>query len=131
MKRKFSSLAGLVCLVASFGAFAWSTGDFNESGNGGGKFAGNGPETCRGVYVIRLQGSPYYVGRSANVRSRLLDHINGRGSRKVADQLGKGQKLSYEYECLDSEVQAEAILIKQYGTGTAGNLRRESDPADW
>ena len=130
MKRANVLLVGLVLATGPLSAFAWSTGDFNEGGSGGDKFSGNGPDTCRGVYVVRLQGSPFYVGRSVNVRSRLLDHISGRGSRKIADQLGKGQKLTYEYECLDSVEQAEAILIKHYDTTKAGNLRRESDPAD-
>ena len=32
------------------------------------------------VYVLKLQGGRYYVGESFNIRTRLIDHMNGRGS---------------------------------------------------
>ena len=89
----------------------------------------NGP----GVYIIyRANGSPFYVGRSiVNIHDRLRCHATLAGSRKVREALGRGEILSFEWEEMASPHQAEAQLIAALGTRTAGNLRRETDPADW
>jgi excinuclease UvrABC nuclease subunit len=88
-----------------------------------------------GVYIIYLaNGSPFYVGRSiVSVRDRLCCHAAGRGSQRVAELLRRGEKLTFEWEEMMSAEQAEAQLIKGLGTRGRefGNLRRETDPADW
>jgi excinuclease UvrABC nuclease subunit len=83
-----------------------------------------------GIYIIYASnGEPYYVGRSrVNIRSRLMSHARGTGSQKVAMVLNSG--LLFEYEELLSVEQMEAQLIDAFGTTRAGNLRRETDPAD-
>jgi excinuclease UvrABC nuclease subunit len=89
----------------------------------------NGP----GVYVIyAADASPFYIGRSiVSIHARLYAHAAKRGSRKVTDALNSGKKLSFEWEELGSPHQAEAQLILALGTAKYGNLRRETDPADW
>jgi len=86
-----------------------------------------------GVYIIyRADGSPFYVGRSSvSVRDRLCCHATRSGSRKVREALDRGEMLSFEWEEMSSPHQAEAQLIAALGTRTAGNLTRETDPADW
>ena len=54
-----------------------------------------------------------------------------RGSLKIREALLRGEQLDFEWEELGSPHQAEAKLVKQLGAKTAGNLRRETDPADW
>jgi excinuclease UvrABC nuclease subunit len=86
-----------------------------------------------GVYIIyRRIGTPLYVGRSiVSIHNRLVVHAQKRGSRKVREALMRGEQLDFEWEELWSPHQAEGLLINQLGVITAGNLRRETDPADW
>lgn len=86
-----------------------------------------------GVYIIYLRnGPPFYVGRSrVNIRARLRRHVTRTGSRKITEALLKGTRLDFEFQDMASVEQAEAILIRGLGTITLGNLRRETDPADW
>jgi hypothetical protein len=85
------------------------------------------------VYIIYApDGSPFYIGRSiVSIHARLYAHAAKRGSRKITEALNRGQKLSFEWEELGSPHQAEAQLIQALGTTKFGNLRRETDPADW
>lgn len=86
-----------------------------------------------GVYIIyRKGGDAFYVGRSiVNIHDRLWAHATMRGSRKVKEALERGESLEFEWEELWSPHQAEAQLIIALGTTRYGNLRRETDPADW
>lgn len=86
-----------------------------------------------GVYIVyKKNGVPFYVGRSiVDIHNRLVAHTQRRGSRKIREALEQGEQLDFEWEELGSPHQAEAELIKQLGMLTAGNLRRETDPADW
>jgi predicted GIY-YIG superfamily endonuclease len=86
-----------------------------------------------GVYIIRLRGGiPFYVGRSRqDIHERLWRHVMGTGSRKVMEALSRHTPLEFEYQEMISVEQAEAILIRELGTSRLGNLRRETDPADW
>ena len=86
-----------------------------------------------GVYIIRLRdGTPFYVGRSRqDINERLWRHVTGTGSRKVMEALSKHTPLEFEYQQMISVEQAEAMLIRELGTIPLGNLRRETDPADW
>jgi hypothetical protein len=43
----------------------------------------------------------------------------------------QGIPLQFVCEEIPDPEQAEAILIKELGTLAYGNLRRETDPADW
>jgi excinuclease UvrABC nuclease subunit len=86
-----------------------------------------------GVYIIySAHGRPFYIGRSRiNIRRRLLCHATGCGSRKIRRARERGEALSFEWKEMLSPEQAEAQLIKALGTFAYGNLRRETDPADW
>ena len=86
-----------------------------------------------GVYIIYDgRGKPFYVGRSrVSIRDRLRCHAGRIGSRKVRDALNRGEKLTFEWEEMLSPEQAEAQLIAALGLVNLGNLRRETDPADW
>jgi excinuclease UvrABC nuclease subunit len=86
-----------------------------------------------GVYIIyAADRTPFYVGRSlVSIYDRLYCHATRRGSKKVREALNQGEILSFEWQELSSPHQAEAQLIAALGTVTAGNLRRETDPADW
>jgi excinuclease UvrABC nuclease subunit len=86
-----------------------------------------------GVYIIyTLDGQPVYVGRSwRNIRTRLLRHLHRRGNCNIALAIKHGIPLEFEWECMISVEQAEAILIKELGTCNFFNLRQETDPADW
>jgi excinuclease UvrABC nuclease subunit len=88
---------------------------------------------CSGVYIVYTKnGVPFYVGRSiVNIHARLVAHAQMRGSKKITDALRRGEQFDFEWQELYSPHQAEAILIAQLGVKTAGNLRRETDPADW
>jgi excinuclease UvrABC nuclease subunit len=83
-----------------------------------------------GVYIIYKGEQPFYIGRSrVSIRERLWRHLHNGGSQKVAAELKS--HLTFEYEEMWSESQAEAQLIEALGTVGLGNLRSESDPADW
>jgi excinuclease UvrABC nuclease subunit len=86
-----------------------------------------------GVYIVyKKDGTPFYVGRSTgNIHDRLVAHAQQRGSRKIREALLRGEQFDFEWEELGSPHQAEAELIRQLGVITAGNLRRETNPADW
>lgn len=86
-----------------------------------------------GVYIIYDgRGRPFYVGRSkVSIHNRLRCHAGRTGSRKVRDALIRGDNLTFEWQEMLSPEQAEAQLITTLGVFTAGNLRRETDPADW
>lgn len=85
-----------------------------------------------GIYIIYKNGRPFYIGRSiVNIHSRLCAHASGRGSRKIKECLVRGERLEFEWQELSSPHQAEAQLIAALGTVAYGNLRRETDPADW
>ncbi len=85
-----------------------------------------------GVYIIYRGNDPFYIGRSlVDVHRRLLAHAMKRGSRKVREALERGDSLHFEWEEILSAHQAEAELIRALGTINVGNLRRETDPADW
>ena len=85
-----------------------------------------------GVYIIYLRWYPFYVGRSrVDIRERLLRHVIGAGSTKVAEALGWHMLLEFEFEEMISPEQVEAELIQALGTRVLGNLRSETDPADW
>ncbi|HLJ15030.1 MAG TPA: GIY-YIG nuclease family protein [Bryobacteraceae bacterium] len=86
-----------------------------------------------GIYIIyKKDGTPYYVGRSrVDIFNRLWKHVHKLGSRKITEALDQGIRLDFEYQQMVSIEQAEAILIKELGVLRFGNLRRESDPADW
>jgi hypothetical protein len=62
---------------------------------------------------------------------RLWKHVHKAGSRKVREALETGMSLQFEYEEMISVEQVEATLIKELGVLRFGNLRRESDLADW
>jgi len=86
-----------------------------------------------GVYVVYQTqpggAKPFYVGRSkVSMHDRLLHHLRGTGSRKIA-AANKGN-LRFEYQSMISVEQAEAILIRELGTLEFANLRGETDPAD-
>lgn len=86
-----------------------------------------------GLYVIyKNDHTPFYVGRSrVNMFDRLWAHVNKRGSRKIKEALEQGIPLKFDYQEMISVEQAEAVLIKELGVLEYGNLRRETDPADW
>src|SRR5664279_1825077 len=85
-----------------------------------------------GVYIIYQEGDPFYVGRSrVSIFERLWKHVNGLGSRRIKVALDQGIALTFEYQEMMSVEQAEALLIREMGVFKFGNLRRESDPADW
>lgn len=86
-----------------------------------------------GVYIVyKKDGTPFYAGRSASsIHNRLVAHAQQRGSRKIREALVRGEQFDFEWEELGSPHQAEAELIKQLGVIAVGNLRRETDPADW
>ena len=92
----------------------------------------NGVPPAPGVYIVYLaDGTPSYVGRSIiDIRRRLIAHVHGRGSVKIRERLARGERLLFEWEELLSPHQAEAQLQKHLGV-CAGNLRQETDPADW
>ncbi|MGH9433484.1 MAG: hypothetical protein ACRD3T_18290, partial [Terriglobia bacterium] len=86
-----------------------------------------------GVYVVYQmplgKTKSFYVGRSReSMYDRLLHHLRGTGSRKIATANKAG--LVFEYQSMISVEQAEAILIRELNTRGFGNLRNETDPAD-
>ena len=131
MKPSFYIGAAFLALMVWPGeAKAWASGSVDERAVGRDKLKSDVAD-CRGIYIIFLNRSPYYVGMSnSSIRDRLIAHFSGRGSSRIAGQLDRGNDLSYEWMCLDNPEQAEAQLIKELGTSTEGNLRREIDPAD-
>lgn len=126
MRQLTIALLGTSLLSMATPAIAgWSVKDLTPDGV-------YGVPTCSGVYIILRNGNPYYVGRSrVNIYRRLKAHAGGYGSKKVAELLGKSDKLTVEYECLTSVEQMESQLINELGTDKLGNMRRETDPADW
>ena len=91
-----------------------------------------------GVYVIHEFNKPLYVGRSRDIRGRLLDHLAGRGNRYVAMAVRNNLYLIFTYLELWSEHQAEKALIEALGgpvlpgvgPSLLANLVSGSDPAD-
>jgi predicted GIY-YIG superfamily endonuclease len=127
MKLISMSLVSIVFagFIAQEARASWTTYSFDEQSMAY-------VSSCSGVYIIFTDGTPYYVGRSRrDISARLKSHLKGTGSRKVAGLLGKSYKLTMAYECLTSVEQMEAQLIKELGTDKLGNLRKETDPADW
>lgn len=87
---------------------------------------------CPGIYIIYDASTPFYVGRSTvGVRERLRRHLNGSGSRKVAELVAsRPNNLSVRYLCGDSPEQMEAQTILVLQTMGLGNIASVSDPAD-
>lgn len=84
-----------------------------------------------GVYIVYDLAGPIYVGRSRqDIHERIWRHLNGRGNRNLAMAMSLRADLTFEYECLLSPEQAEALLIQNLGVVKFANLRRETDPAD-
>src|SRR6267142_5563207 len=96
------------------------------------------PSGTWGVYVIHEFDRPLYVGRSKDIRGRLLDHLAERGNRYVAMAVKNGVYLTFTYLELWSEHQAEKALIEALGgpvlpgmgPSRLANLVSGSDPAD-
>jgi hypothetical protein len=55
------------------------------------------PPGTSGVYVIHEFDRPLYVGRSRDIRGRLLDHLAGRGNRYVAMAAKNNLYLTFTY----------------------------------
>jgi hypothetical protein len=83
---------------------------------------------CRGVYIISVGGTPFYVGKSREIKSRLKEHFSGAGSTAVASILNQGYPIKWEALCTDSDEQVEAQLMDHLHTTSLGNLRVERDP---
>jgi len=90
------------------------------------------PRGC-GVYIIyKNGGEAFYAGRSTvNIHDRLQRHVSGHGSRKIREALQRGERFEFVFKELGSPHQAESVLITELGTREFGNLRKETDPADW
>jgi hypothetical protein len=85
-----------------------------------------------GVYIVYRRHVPVYVGRSrCDIRERLRRHVTGIGNRGIARAMQSNVPLEVEYQWLNSPEQAEAVLIRELGTASSLNLRRETDPGDW
>jgi len=83
-----------------------------------------------GIYVIYKTGSPFYVGRSrVDIQRRLKSHLKATGSRKIASE--PKNSLKFEYCQMGSAEQAEAVLLAELKTKQLGNMRLETDPAEW
>jgi GIY-YIG catalytic domain-containing protein len=83
-----------------------------------------------GVYIVHYRNKPYYAGFSNDLRRRLLEHLNRRGSTRILEGLKQGWQFTFTYAEIGSYQQAEAILLGNLGTVGLGNMRRETDPAD-
>jgi predicted GIY-YIG superfamily endonuclease len=96
------------------------------------------PAGTSGVYVIHEFNRPLYVGRSGDIRRRLLEHLAGRGNRYITMALKNYVYLTFTYLELASEQQAEKALIAALGGPTLpgvgpsnlANLVSGSDPED-
>ena len=119
-------LVGAALLVASPAlADGWYGGQYQR---GSSDMGVDGAPTCRGVYIIWAGGSPFYVGKSRSIRSRLREHFSGAGSSAVASILNQNATIGWEALCTDSDEQMESQLMQHLGTTSLGNLRIEPDP---
>ena len=92
----------------------------------------NFPDNITGVYVIKKDGEPVYVGRSNNVRDRLKQHktSDGASSRKIQGIYDE-TTTTVEYfstGSLDASKTLEAKKLKELGTHKDDggiNVRRE------
>jgi predicted GIY-YIG superfamily endonuclease len=90
----------------------------------------NAVPAAPGIYVVYMNGAAFYVGRSrVDIRRRLKSHLKGNGNQKIAR--APRHTLQFEYCEMDSSEQAESQLMKQLKTGGLGNMRLETDPAEW
>lgn len=125
MSKALKMMLPLLVVTLASPAMAWPRQDFTENGV-------THVSNCPGVYIIERNGTPYYIGRSrVSIQDRLKRHVKGTGSRMVAALLGGSDRLTVEYECVGNMEQMESQLIQHLGTTRFGNLRRETDPADW
>jgi hypothetical protein len=69
-----------------------------------------------GVYEIgfyqRSQFNPHYVGRSNNLRRRLLEHASGRGGNPDIDDHVRSDKLYFRY-FLKDDPECEEVRLQQ------------------
>ena len=70
------------------------------------------------IYVLWSNENHVYIGLTHNLPKRYLDHVNGRGSRKVKDLISKGYTLDVDIlvdNLSESDAQRiEGELIKEY-----------------
>ena len=69
------------------------------------------PEKESGVYVLKLRGGNYYVGKSDDIETRINQHESGKGSSwsKLHGVIGKQNPITSRMDDLDSWERAETI----------------------
>jgi len=74
---------------------------------------------CRSRYIDEVCTDLVYIGRSENIQQRLLQHINGNGSRCIAILLKEGYELFFSYLRRevpdDAEVNAFGRFVRETG----------------
>lgn len=76
------------------------------------------PEPIMGVYVLKLSGGNYYVGKSGDVEKRVGSHMSGKGSAwtKKHEIVEECEPMTQPMDDLDSWERAETLdMAKQYG----------------
>ena len=71
-----------------------------------------------GVYVLKLSGGNYYVGKSKDIEKRMGSHLSGKGAAwtKKHEIVGKCELITNSMDDLDSWERAETLeLAKKYG----------------
>ncbi|MGF6874160.1 GIY-YIG nuclease family protein [Paraburkholderia sp. MM5477-R1] len=130
-RRKAVAMGAACVLILNvqpcFSGDSWQSGDYDPRES---QLGVDTSPSCRGVYIITVGGTPFYVGKSREIRKRLREHFTGAGSTAVASILNQGQPIKWNALCTDSDEQVEAQLMERLHTTSLGNLRIERDPGD-
>lgn len=76
--------------------------------------SGNADKILTYVYTLELEGGMYYVGYSADVRRRLLQHVSGSGSN-MTKQFAPVRIVDLRHGDEETERQTTFEMMKKYG----------------
>lgn len=79
------------------------------------------PDSKVYVYVLRLEGSRYYIGSTLDIEQRFQDHLNGSEHCAIWPSLYRPEKIIFVEECnsdidaLQKEIEYTAKYVILYG----------------
>ncbi len=75
---------------------------------------------CRSRYIDKICTDLVYIGRSENIQQRLLQHLNGSGSKCIKELLEKDYKMLFSFLRRQDPDYSEIAAFERFVDGTEG-----------